>query len=157
MLPSPLYNNISTSDLGVDVGMKIEALLRVFAVSAGAMCLGCGDGAPPKFPVAGAVTFKGQPVTEGMVNFYRQDGGAIAAVIDGSGKFVVDRGLREGQYRVYIEPPPTFMTPPPPGGPPKIAAKTYPNFPEKYRQAATSGILATVEPKGNMFEFDMKP
>lgn len=137
--------------------MLNDARLRAFALTIAVACCGCGDGLPPKYPVAGAVTFKGEPVTEGMVNFYRQDGGSIAAVIDASGNFVMDSGLQEGQYRVYIEPPPMFMTPPPPGGPPKLPAKKYPNFPEKYRQAATSGLLATVEPKSNKFEFDMKP
>jgi hypothetical protein len=120
---------------------------------------GCGKSGPPKFPVSGAVTFKGTPVTEGMVTFFRAEDGAYAAVLDASGSFVVDSGLREGQYRVYIEPPPTVLTPPPPGGPPMDKPKTYPNVPEKYRQAATSGLLATVEAKssGNTFKFDMQP
>lgn len=128
-------------------------LLGVLAVT------GCGKSGPPKFPVAGKVTFKGTPVEEGMITFYRQDDGAIAAMIDGSGSYVVDSGLREGQYRVYIEPPPTVLSPPPAGGPPMDKPKTYENFPEKYRQASTSGLLVTVEPKssGNTFEFDMKP
>ncbi len=76
---------------------------------------GCGKSGPPKFPVAGKVTFKGTPVSEGMITFFRQDDGAYAAMIDGSGSYVVDAGLREGQYRVYIEPPPSILTPPPPG------------------------------------------
>jgi predicted small lipoprotein YifL len=121
--------------------------------------LGCGKSGPPRFPVSGSVTFKGTPVTEGMITFYRQDGGGVVAFIDPSGNFVMDKGLVEGQYRVYIEPPPTIMTPPPPGGPPKTPPKVFPNFPEKYRQAATSGLLATVEAKssGNTFKFDMLP
>ncbi|HEY0982976.1 MULTISPECIES: carboxypeptidase regulatory-like domain-containing protein [unclassified Schlesneria] len=120
---------------------------------------GCGKSGPPKYPVSGSVTFKGTPVTEGMITFYRQDGGGIVAYIDGSGNFIMDKGLIEGQYRVYVEPPPSVLTPPPPGGPPKTPPKTYPNFPVKYRQAATSGLLATVEPtrSGNTFKFDMQP
>ncbi len=135
------------------------------ALLAFALCLvatalpGCGKSGPPKFPVAGKVSFKGQPVAEGMITFYREDDGAIAAMIDASGSYLVSSGLREGQYRVYIEPPPTVLTPPPPGGPPMDKPKVFVNFPDKYRQASTSGLLATVEPKssGNNFEFDMKP
>jgi hypothetical protein len=133
--------------------------LSVILLSVIMTAAGCGKAGHPKFPVSGEVTFNGSPVTEGMITFYRADDGAHAAMIDGSGNFIVDPGLREGQYRVYIEPPPHVMTPPPAGGPPRDKPKTYPNFPEKYRQASTSGLLATVEPDsaGNVFDFDMKP
>lgn len=133
----------------------LSVLLLAVVMSAA----GCGKAGHPKFPVSGEVTFKGHPVTEGMITFYRADDGAYAAVIDASGSYVMDAGLREGQYRVYIEPPPHVMTPPPPGGPPKDKPKTYEEFPEKYRQASTSGLLATVEANksGNVFDFDMTP
>lgn len=72
---------------------------------------------------------------------------------------MIESGLQEGQYRVYVEPPQEILTPPPMGGPPMTPPKQYPSIPEKYRQASTSGLLATVEPKssGNTFTFDLKP
>jgi hypothetical protein len=137
--------------------MRFATISLCFAVLLPAV--GCSKPGPPKFPVSGKVSFKGQPLKEGMVTFYTKDDGAYAATIDASGTFVIDKGLKEGQYRVYVEPPPEVMTPPPRGGPPNTPPKVYENVPQKYRQAATSGLLATVEPKtsGNKFEFDLKP
>lgn len=137
--------------------MKLRSLTIVM-LGIACFAVGCGKSGPSKFPVSGTVTFKGTPVTEGMVSFYSKDGGSISAFLDGSGSFVVDKGLLEGQYRVFIEPPPEILTPPPAGGPPMTPPKLYPNVPEKYRQASTSGLLATVEAtkSGNVFKFDMK-
>lgn len=137
--------------------MKL-ACLQICLLSVLMGLAGCGRSGPPKYPVSGTVTYKGTPVTEGMVTFYSSSGGGIVSFLDASGGFVIEKGLVEGQYRVFIEPPQTIKKPPPPGGPPMDPPKSFPNVPEKYRQASTSGLVATVEAdaSGNTFEFDMQ-
>lgn len=121
------------------------------AIGVGA--IGCGDGASPlsapRYPVSGAVTFRGKPVSEGKVIFYRSQVGSITAKIDKAGAFVFDeaQGVPAGDYRVGLAPPEVYEIPPRP----------HPTFPDKYRFADTSGLTATVKSAGdNLFTFDMQ-
>lgn len=120
---------------------------------------GCGgDGAPPRYPVSGKVTYQGQPVPEGIVNFIKVGGGPEAATLNADGlfDFKTIEGLPAGDYLVFIIPPETQITPPTPDRP-NAPAKQFPNIPKKYRLAASSELTATVAAKDeNKFEFDMK-
>lgn len=111
---------------------------------------GCGGGdSLEKFPVAGKVSYKGEPVQEGDVNFRNETHGAGGA-IDPTGSFTIEGGLPAGTYSVYITPaikmdPPTFgkegkASP----KPPEVA-----NIPQKYRLPATSGFEITVKSEPN--------
>ena len=120
---------------------------------------GCGgDGAPPRYPVSGKVTYQGQPVPEGIVNFIKVGGGAEAATLtaDGTFDFKPIEGLPAGDYQVFIIPPETMNTPPTPDRP-NTPVKEFPNIPKKYRLAASSELTATVAAKDeNKLTFDMK-
>lgn len=71
--------------------MWTRTMPRLFTLSSLAILFcafsgGCGSGHPETFPVAGKITYDGQPVTQGTVVFYPEEGqpamGTIAA--DGS-------------------------------------------------------------------------
>lgn len=122
---------------------------------------GCGgDGKPPRYPVTGTVTFDGKPVTEGgSVNFYRKETGPVATPIGAEGKFDFkdSKGVEAGEYQVFISAPPSVTGPPSPAA--NMEIKVFPDYPQKYSQALTSGLTATVEAKeeGNTYSFEMVP
>lgn len=67
---------------------------------------GCsGDPSKTRLPVTGTVSFKGQAVAQGSINFFAEQGGALisGAPIE-SGKFSIpaDKGLPPGNYTVRI-------------------------------------------------------
>lgn len=116
----------------------------------GLILCGCGGGdSLEKFPVSGKVTYKGEPVQEGDVNFRNEQAGGGGA-IDPTGSFEVEGGLPAGKYTVYITPaikmePPTFGK----DGTASPKAPDAPNIPQKYRLPATSGFEVTVESRPN--------
>lgn len=122
--------------------------------------VGCGKSGPEKYPVTGKMTFQGQPVGEGTVQFYNPAVGSVGVKLGATGEFSFAElgGLVSGDYSVYVEPPEQYTTPPPAGGMQNLPPpKEYPNIPEKYRQVITSDLKAPVKSKPNKFEFDMKP
>lgn len=121
---------------------------------------GCGSSKdPPKYPVKGKISFQGQPVGEGTMQFFSPTVGSSGVKIAATGEFDFKEvgGLTEGSYQVFVAPPEQFTTPPQAGGPPMTPKKEFPNIPPKYRQAATSGFTAVVKSGDNKFEFDMVP
>jgi hypothetical protein len=119
---------------------------------------GCGRGLAS---VDGVVSLDGQPIAgsqqvSGTVRFYREDGGGAPAVgrIDGSGKYVLKTGGRDGAepgaYVVAIavkrmKPPET------PGGMPRADLVT----PKRYASVTESGLHEIVEPGSNTFNFEL--
>ena len=76
----------------------------VFSMIATAMvAVGCGS-APEQINVTGKVTFDGEPVANGQVEFEPQGAGrmAFAAIADGAYATAKDRGVRPGKYLVRI-------------------------------------------------------
>ena len=70
--------------------------------------IGCGDGHPETAPVAGKVTYKGQPVTQGTVTFYPADGRSSIGKIKQDGTytmttFAAGDGALLGEHRVTIK------------------------------------------------------
>ena len=73
------------------------AALAVFAVS------GCGD--TGRNEVTGTVTYKGQPLDEGLITFIPQDGQGTqdgAGISNGAYRIPRDKGLVPGRYMVTI-------------------------------------------------------
>lgn len=68
------------------------------------MAAGCGDGAKePDASVSGAVTFNGQPVTNGSVNFSPADGkGASAEAAIADGKYAIPK-VFSGKKKVSVQ------------------------------------------------------
>ncbi len=129
-------------------------------------CLvGCGGPKKVLGRVAGKVTFKGQPVTDGLIVFANREKGVfILAEIGPDGSYNVETadgfGLPPGTYRVSITPP---VSDAPVGEMPKMPKPgAYDDIPEKYRRAETSGLTLTVEETKeaedvNRLDVDMQP
>jgi hypothetical protein len=136
--------------------MKLAS--QYLAVAAACLVLaGCGDDSSlEKHPVSGTVTFQGQPVQEGNVNFRNEQYGG-GGVIDATGAFTVEGGLPAGTYLVYVTPP-DIQIPPTFGkdGTPSPQAKEYPNIPQKYRLPATSELSIDIKSGDNTVPIAME-
>lgn len=139
----------------LESGYKL-LLIGTTLVSLG-LSSGCSGGpaADPTAAVAGKVTFKGTPVSEGIVNFYDATrGNAAAAKLGADGTYSVDAVVL-GDYSVFVTPlpveTPVDATKP---APPQVDPA---NIPAKYRDATTSGFKTTVKAGTNKADFEMAP
>ncbi len=136
-------------------GFRVRAL--VAAVVLGTLVLvsglGCGSGDRP-VSLQGKVTFQGQPVTEGTVQFNDEKTGHGAEVELGpAGSYQAT--LPAGTYAVVILPP--LLNVESKNSPPDPQFKKVRNIPNKYRSTVTSGLTAAVSPNKIVHDFDMKP
>jgi hypothetical protein len=114
---------------------------------------GCSSGDRP-IAIRGKVTFQGQPVSEGTVQFNDEKTGHGPA----------------GDYTVLIVPP--MLAVESKGGPPDPQFKKVRNIPNKYRSTGggrppagrvipghvvTSGLRVTVSADKTLHDFDMEP
>jgi hypothetical protein len=70
-----------------------------------ALCTGCGSSGPTRHEVTGAVTFDGQPVNDGVIQFLPQDGQGSSdgsSILRGEYRIPRDKGLFPGKYKVAI-------------------------------------------------------
>lgn len=136
-------------------GLKISVSFAAILALASA---GCGSGGPAMARVSGKVTYKGQPVTKGLITFQAAspDGRNATSPIgpDGSynlqteapgdgaqlGDYTVAVSTREEEVLDYIPTKPV---------PPKRST------PEKYEDPKTSGLTATVKGGSNTQNFDL--
>ena len=132
--------------------MKWLALLLLVA-------LGCSHSDNPKtYPVDGKVSFKGQPITSGMVLLTPTDSGHAATgnlEKDGSFRlttFQKNDGAVPGKYQVAIQ-----VFPSEGAGLPgaEFAGKTPP-VPQKYGSAGTSGLTTEIKAGENHLDFALK-
>lgn len=108
----------------------------------------------PQGHVTGNVSFKGQPVTEGMVFLLsKATGRSASANLAGDGHFVIKEGVNVGKYTVSIIPPVIESNP---GNGPEPPPKEYPNIPKKYRSDTTSDLFVEVVAGENEFSWDLK-
>jgi hypothetical protein len=121
---------------------------------------GCSevDDGLPREPVSGTVTFEGQPLKQGAIQFYpgpeskdARPGGAVIA--DGKFSIAKAQGLMPGSYRVTIKSGEGAATPPDlPPGTASPAGKEL--VPEKYNEKTV--LTAVVKPGApNQFEFTL--
>jgi hypothetical protein len=132
--------------------MRLKCLLAIAA--AGALLpsgSGCGTsaGAPVSvIPVKGKVTYKGQPVTKGVIMFEPDGYGRKASgQIQSDGTFVLTTdnegdGVVAGHHQVSIS------------GTGKQYGKEV--VPKKYTQRNTSQLTADVDSEHTEFQFDLK-
>lgn len=100
---------------------------------------GCGD-APDTTMVRGAVTYKGAPVTYGIINFTAGKGQPIGGSIQPDGSYEYE--MPPGEYRVRIDSPekvPEGMKEGDPFPPPSPR-----QVPEKFADFEASGLTATI-------------
>lgn len=146
---------------------------------------GCGDGSsfPKTYPVTGTVKLNGKPISDAMVTF-QLDGGKETAIgnTDKNGEFKLSMfrpgdGAIPGKYTVTVKKEDPLAVAatntPPPGqiGSAELASDYAPpaevkggggkkksEVPEKYANAQTSGLIATVTQSANdnKFDFELK-
>jgi hypothetical protein len=123
----------------------------VLAASLAGASWGCGGGSAPLpdlIPVKGKVTYKGQPVTRGVVRFEPDGYGRMASgQIQGDGTFELSTlkpgdGVVAGEHRVSV------------GEFDKSLASN--RALKKYGSANISGLKAEVTPENREFTFDLK-
>ena len=133
--------------------------LLAIVVAFGVVPLGCG-GSATKASVTGKVFFKDQILKTGMVTFVFPDGPRSSA-IGPEGVYWIDN-LPVGQT-AKIEIKPRFRSPfsekKPPKGAPPTEKKTPPEIaiPEKYQDAAKSGLTWTVRSGDHEFNIKLLP
>ena len=81
-------------------------LLRQFSLMAlvAALVPGCGPG-DPRLAVSGAVTFKGQPLDQGRIEFHPpKNNGTMSGAVIQNGRYEIprDKGLAPATYEVRI-------------------------------------------------------
>lgn len=134
--------------------LRLHWLLGVMATI---LLQGCGESASSRVEreVTGKVTFQGQPVTEGTVQFEDSangHGGSAGLTADGS--FSVT--LSEGSFKVAVLPP-TEITPDTPQSPGGEVVKDVKNIPPKYRSLQSSPLEAQVSAERLTHDFDLTP
>lgn len=128
------------------------------------LCLlpGCQDSTTdfgPTGALSGKVTYKGEPVKEGLVQFNNPDKGfGGQAVIIEDGTYTVTNssgGLVTGTYQVSVVPPmieKSFG----PNTPSSEVLKEMSNIPKKYHYPNTSGLSVQIKEGNNTFDIDMQ-
>jgi hypothetical protein len=135
--------------------------------------LGCGpnDGIGKRFPVSGKVTYNGQPLKSGTVNFLPEDPATARPAtgdIQENGSYTLTTqtpgdGAMGGKYKVAIsayEVDKSKTAAPPQGGSADQVAVAQAQrkslIPIKYSGTDASGLTATVGPGSTKFDFDLK-
>ncbi len=125
---------------------------------------GCQPAGPPVAKVQGSVTFKGAPLTAGVVIFQAESGPQTAMDdLDAAGKFELKfydaAGIPPGRYKVAIKPPPqNYQTPPLADAAINDPRPLDTTIPTKYHNSETSGLTADVKlDQPNDFQFHLTP
>ncbi len=113
---------------------------------------GCGSAEKP-IAVSGKVTFKGEPVTEGSVQFI-EDRTGRGAEVDLGPDGTYQARLFAGEYKVVVTPPYIVDES---SGMPNPYYKKVKNIPKKYHSTETSGLTATVSPDKAAHDFALTP
>jgi hypothetical protein len=165
-------------------GGPVYRLVTALVVAGFLGVLGCSDnsGLPPRYPVSGMVTYKGQPLEKGTINFLPDDAaqgrGATGEISNGKYRLSTTEtqgdGALPGSYKVTINALDADLSKADEdtkklaqkanvqagGMPDQVAvAKVFKEaknaVPAKYAQIATSGLAAEVKPEPNTFNFDL--
>ena len=129
---------------------RLSILIASAALLLGAAA-GCGAGAgtpPSLLPVKGKVTYKGQPLTRGVVYFEPNGYGRTASgKLESDGTFVLSTlkhadGVVAGLQKVFMTEIDTNLA----------KDRAF----RKYTQATNSGLTAEVSPEKTEFTFDLK-
>ena len=133
-----------------------------FFVLCVSLLAGCGE---PKTDrgtlgaLTGTVSFKGEPITEGVVHFsHTSKGYGATAPIGENGMYEVKSemgGLPVGEYKVSVVPP-MVLKDFGPNTPKSEVPKEVDNIPTKYRSPSTSGLTVTIKEGENNFDISMK-
>ena len=126
--------------------------MRRLLILAVAISLGCGSAEKP-IDVAGKVTFRGEPVVEGAIQFIEdRTGRGMQVDLGPNGGYAVK--LFAGDYKVAVTPP--YMVDNS-SGMPNPYYKKVKDIPKKYHSTETSGFKAPVSRDKATHDFNMTP
>lgn len=153
---------------------KLQVLLTFSVLF---LTVGCGfdDGLEKRYAVTGKVTYKGQPVAKGTINFMpvKPDGrGATGQILDGDYSLstqATNDGAFPGEYKVTIDALNADFTQAEAAAkkkgstsvalPQDMVAKAFKNaknaVPAKYSQVGSSPLKAEVKTSSNKFDFEL--
>jgi hypothetical protein len=154
----------SGEPIGFHVLTSSAWLLTGFGRALVAMLVGYWLFAPtvPWVAMSGVVTFRGQRLTEGRVTLCEANGSRCYTTPispDGNFAFQTSRraGIQPGQYRVSVHPPPPRLEMDIEMGRITVHTGDYDQIPERYRDAATSGWMVDIQPRGgSVMDFEMQ-
>jgi hypothetical protein len=135
-----------------ELSMKALAIIALISLS------GCGSD-KQRFPIEGEITFNGQAVKEGSIQFHPlapSEGFLEGAIIQaGRYKIPADKGLLAGKYQVLISSPDYKGKKPDPNEAPGAVYQARELLPEIYNTKST--LTVEVLPKWpNNFDFHLK-
>lgn len=115
----------------------------ILSGSLAALIGGCGGGEPTT-DISGKVTYNGQPVTSGLINFMPEKGRPLGGGLQSDGTYAFE--APPGNYQVRVDAP----APLPEGYKEGDPMPNLPRLvPEKYANYGTSGLTATVDESGS--------
>lgn len=127
-------------------------LVGAVAVATTLALVGCSKGVK-KVTVSGTVSYKGQPLSSGILKFVGSEGSYSAAVIQADGTYTIT-DVVPGEIQVGImEAPQGSGSSSGAGGP---SGKPPVSLPEKYRNPESSGLKYTITPDTRKLDIDIK-
>ncbi len=118
------------------------------------LCIGCGDGRPPRMPVSGTVSYQGKLLEGARITFFPQGARPATGKTDAEGRFELttfglNDGAVEGNYRVTVAK--TKLT-----NPADPYSASVHLLPEQYATATSSPLAVEVTAQGdNHFSLDL--
>jgi hypothetical protein len=133
-------------------------LIKVFVAVLLYFLSGC-SAENKRHPIQGEITFNGQPVTEGSIQFHPlvpTEGYLEGAMIQaGRYKIPAEKGLSPGKYQVLVSAPDYKGKKPDPTAAPGAVYQSKELFPDIYNTKSTLAVEVT--PQGpNKFDFHLK-
>ena len=105
----------------------------------------------PKCKVSGTIRYRGNPLTVGRIAFVHESGHALAADIDGSGRYTAEVYQGVGRVTIHAHEPDRAN---PNGKPAFLPGKSL--IPEKYGESQTSGLTYESKNGDSQCDFDLE-
>lgn len=127
----------------------------IVAVSAALMfAVGCSGGGTKKIVVRGTVTYNGQPLDSGMLQFAGPNGAYAAAVIKADGTYEIT-DVTPGETKVAVQEAPRGSGSSS-GGKHQAPPKEPQKIPAKFRDVKTSGVTVMITPGTTDLPIELK-
>jgi len=129
--------------------MTVASRIWIGVAGLALLAIGCGPQPKPAGKVSGSVSYNGQVVEEGLVNFRSAAGIGAQAPLE-NGEFRIEGLLDAGDYKVYLSAP--LPEPQPPGSNPEAVAPFL--VPARFCSPATTPVEVTVSEGENMLQIE---
>lgn len=127
------------------------------ALLAGVLNAGCSNQQAATGEVHGKVTYRGQPVSAGIMRFFPAAGGSVSTFLGPQGTYRAT-GVPFGNARVAIETSGFSKLKGPPAHKAKLIRGSLPVYvalPERYEQPDTAQIAAVINETSVQFDIDL--